>query len=90
MNPGFDQAFESLVQTFAERLTGKSDAQTVEKVKQWAIYNHIHKSMPALASHWNQTHPEAKAEVRKLFEEIKSMHEAHRTERSGQTKPESE
>ncbi|MDF2720146.1 MAG: hypothetical protein K0R28_7071 [Paenibacillus sp.] len=70
MNPVFDREFEALVEKFAELLTGKANPETVEKVKKWAIYNHIHKSMPALASHWNQSHPEAKQEIRRLFEEI--------------------
>lgn len=82
MNPVFDQEFEALVEKFAELLTGKSDTETVEKVKKWAIYNHIHKSMPALTNHWNQNHPEAKREVRLLFEEIRSLNEAARAQRS--------
>ncbi|TNJ66934.1 DUF2573 family protein [Paenibacillus hemerocallicola] len=82
MNPVFDREFEALVEKFAELLTGKTNQETVEKVKKWAIYNHIHKSMPALASHWNQSHPEAKQEIRKLFEEIKSLNEAQRAARS--------
>ncbi|MDF2716678.1 MAG: hypothetical protein K0R28_3603 [Paenibacillus sp.] len=81
MNPVFDREFEALVEKFAELVTGKTDRETVEKVKKWAIYNHIHKSMPALASHWNQSHPEAKREIRKLFEEIKSLNEAQRAAR---------
>lgn len=90
MNPVFDREFEALVEKFAELLTGKSNPETVEKVKKWAIYNHIHKSMPALSNHWNQSHPEAKQEVRKLFEEIKSLNEAHRAARSEGKTPETE
>jgi hypothetical protein len=78
MNPVFDQEFEALVEKFAELLTGRSTPEMVEKVKKWAIYNHIHKSMPALASHWNQTHPEAKREIRLLFEEIRDLNHALR------------
>ncbi|GAA3408733.1 YusU family protein [Paenibacillus hodogayensis] len=86
MNPVFDREFDALVDKFAELLTGQSTPGTVEKVKKWAIYNHIHKTMPALASHWNQSHPEAKQEIRKLFEEIKSMNEAVRAERDQSVK----
>jgi hypothetical protein len=90
MNPVFDREFEALVEKFAELLTGKANPETVEKVKKWAIYNHIHKSMPALASHWNQSHPEAKQEIRRLFEEIKGLNEALRAERSETAKPSNE
>lgn len=40
------------------------------------IFNHVHKSLPALTSHWNQTHPESKAEVRRIFEEIRDLNQA--------------
>ncbi|MBD2863406.1 YusU family protein [Paenibacillus oceani] len=85
MNPVFDQEFEALVEKFAELLTGCSNPETVEKVRKWAVYNHIHKSMPALTNHWNQNHPEAKREVRLLFEEIRSLNEAWRAQRSADT-----
>ncbi|PYI53753.1 DUF2573 family protein [Paenibacillus flagellatus] len=91
MNPVFDREFEALVETFAERLTGKTTPDTIENVKKWAIYSHIHKTMPALANHWNQSHPEAKAEVRRLFEHIRALNEsvrAERAERSETSSPE--
>lgn len=78
MTQAFDQEFEALVEKFAELLTGRTDAESLEKVRKWAIYNHIHKSMPALTSHWNQSHPEAKREVRLLFEEIRDWNNALR------------
>lgn len=90
MNPVFDSEFEALVEKFAELLTGRTSPEAVEKVKKWAIYNHIHKTMPALSSHWNQSHPEAKQEIRKLFEEIKAWNEALRAERSAPEKPDAE
>ncbi|MEF3306980.1 YusU family protein [Paenibacillus sp. GYB003] len=90
MNPAFDREFEALVEKFAELLIGKSSPDAIEKVKKWAIYNHIHKTMPALASHWNQSHPEAKREVRKLFEDIKAWNEAHRAAQTDPGKPSSE
>ena len=75
MNPVFDDEFEALVEKFAELLTGRTDTITVEKVKKWAIYSHIHKTMPALAAHWSQSHPEAKREMRRLFEEIRDLNQ---------------
>lgn len=87
MNPVFDREFDALVEKFAELLIGKTDPEAVESVKKWAIYNHIHKSMPALASHWNQSHPEAKREIRKLFEDIKQLNDALRARRAESAKP---
>lgn len=87
MSTPFDREFDGLVEKFAELLTGKSDLETIEKVKKWAIYNHIHKSMPALASHWNQSHPEGKQEVRKLFEDIKASNEALKASRNNSDAP---
>ncbi|WP_127579500.1 DUF2573 family protein [Paenibacillus koleovorans] len=78
MNPVFDQEFDALVEKFAELVTGKSNTEMVDKIIKWSIYNHIHKSMPALTAHWGQTHPEAKREVRLLFEEIRDLNQAQR------------
>lgn len=81
MNPVFDKEFDALIEKFAELLTGQSSPELVEKVKKWAIYNHIHKSMPALSSHWSQSHPEARVEVRKIFEEIRDLNAALKNEK---------
>ena len=76
MNSELEKQFESLVSKFAELVVGDDSPETVAKIKLWSIYNHISKSMPALTSHWNQTHPEAKAEMRKLFEEVRDLNAA--------------
>jgi hypothetical protein len=73
MNPQFSSEFDALVEKFAELLTGSHSPETVEKIKIWSIYNHIHKTMPALASHWNQAHPEARAVIRSLYEEVRAL-----------------
>lgn len=73
MNSRFTEEFDGLVEKFSELLTGDVSPEMVEKIKVWAIYNHIHKTMPALASHWNQSHPEGKADIRKLFEEVRDL-----------------
>lgn len=78
MSEAAHPAFERLVEKYAELLTGHSDPATVDKVKRWALYNQMHKTMPNLTRHWNDAHPEGKAEIRALFEEIKQMNEAHR------------
>jgi hypothetical protein len=74
----FEQEFDSLLEKYTELLTGQASPLAVEKVKRWAMYNHIHKTMPNLTAHWSQTHPEARAEVRKLFEEIRDLNQALR------------
>ncbi len=80
MNEATLQQVEALIETFAERLTGKSDPETVEKIKLWSIYSHIHKTMPPLTAHWTQEHPEAKTDMRQLFEEIKEWNEQFRAQ----------
>lgn len=76
-----EQSFTALLVKYAELLTGDTTPEMVEKIKITAIYNHISKTMPPLINHWNQTHPEAKEEIRKMFEEIKSLNEALRESR---------
>jgi hypothetical protein len=71
----FDRDFDALVEKAAELLIGDSSPERIDQVKKWAIYNHLHKSMPALTSHWNQMHPQGKAEVRSIFEEIRDLHQ---------------
>jgi hypothetical protein len=74
MNNQFDVEFEALLETFSAMLTGSKTPEMVEKIKVWSIYNHIHKTMPALASHWNQDHPESRAVIRGLFQEVRALH----------------
>ncbi|WP_248927757.1 DUF2573 family protein [Paenibacillus hamazuiensis] len=78
MKNELEQPFEALVEKFAELLVGDTSPEMIEKIKIWSVYNHIHKSMPALASHWNQSHPEARAEMRRLFEEIRDLNQEHK------------
>ncbi|UHA74547.1 DUF2573 family protein [Paenibacillus sp. 481] len=77
MKEAWQPSFDALVEKYAELLTGQANQETVDNVKMWALYNHMHKTMPNLTRHWNETHPEGKAAVRALFEEIKQMNEAH-------------
>ncbi|MGG2198735.1 DUF2573 family protein [Paenibacillus validus] len=75
MNARFTTEFDALLEKFAELLTGDASPEMVEKIKVWSIYNHIHKTMPALASHWNQNHPESKADIRALYEEVRNLNQ---------------
>ncbi|MDQ1144470.1 hypothetical protein QE429_001297 [Bacillus sp. SORGH_AS 510] len=74
----FAQQFEALVEKYSELLVGESNEETKEKVRAWALYTHIAKSMPALAKHWNELYPEAKEEMKLIIGEIKQMNEQHR------------
>jgi hypothetical protein len=84
MNTPFETEFEALIETFSEMLIGSSSPEMVEKIKMWSIYNHIHKTMPALASHWNQAHPESRVVIRQLFEEVRALHLALKEENQKQ------
>jgi hypothetical protein len=63
---------------YSELLVGESSDEVNEKVKMWALYSHVAKSMPALAKHWNELYPDAKAEMKQVMEEIKELNEKHR------------
>lgn len=71
----FQQAFDALVATYSERLTGEKSPEIIEKVKIMTLYSYISKSMPPLAAHWNQAHPEAKEQLLKIFSEVKQLNE---------------
>ncbi|MEH7307635.1 DUF2573 family protein [Neobacillus drentensis] len=79
MEKAFVKQFEALLEKYSELLVGEATDETMEKVKMWALYTHIAKSMPALAKHWNGLYPEAKEEMKQLINEIKIMNEQHRS-----------
>ncbi|MEH7480210.1 DUF2573 family protein [Neobacillus drentensis] len=68
-----------MLEKYSELLVGESIDETKEKVKVWALYSHIAKSMPALAKHWNGLYPDAKEEMMQIINEIKVMNEQHRS-----------
>ncbi|MCM2531145.1 YusU family protein [Neobacillus pocheonensis] len=74
----FVQQLEALLEKYSELLVGESSKETKEKVKPWALYTHIAKSMPSLAKHWNELYPEAKDEMKVIINEIKQLNEQHR------------
>lgn len=79
MNEKFDSKFAALVEKYTELLTGENGPELQDKVRYWALYTYIAKSMPALAKHWNETYPEAKTEIMKIINEIKQLNDAHRS-----------
>ncbi|MDR7078987.1 hypothetical protein J2Y03_004044 [Neobacillus niacini] len=78
MEKVFAQQFEALLEKYSDLLVGESTEETKDKVKAWALYTHIAKSMPALAKHWNELYPEAKEEMKVIINEIKQLNELHR------------
>jgi hypothetical protein len=78
MEKVFVQQFEALLEKYSELLVGESTEEVKEKVKAWALYTHIAKSMPALAKHWNELYPDGKEEIKQIVGEIKQMNEKHR------------
>lgn len=74
------QQFEALLEKYSELLVGENSEEIKEKVKAWALYSHIAKSMPALAKHWNGMYPEAKEEMKQIINEIKQLNEQHRAQ----------
>lgn len=74
----FAEQFEALIEKYSDLLVGESSEETKEKVKTWALYTHIAKSMPALAKHWNELYPEARQEMKEMIHEIKLLNEQHK------------
>ncbi len=70
--------FEALLEKYSELLVGESSDETKEKVKAWALYSHIAKSMPALINHWTGLYPKAREEMKQMINEIKQLNEQHR------------
>ena len=79
MEKTFAKQFEALLEKYSELLVGEATDETMEKVKMWALYTHIAKSMPALTKHWNGLYPDAKEEMKQIINEIKVMNEQHRS-----------
>ncbi|RFU63818.1 DUF2573 family protein [Peribacillus glennii] len=79
MDKEFDSKFAALLEKYTELLTGEKGPELQEKVRYWALYTYIAKSMPALAKHWNETHPDAKSSLMEIIKEIKQLNDAHRS-----------
>ncbi|AIE61246.1 YusU family protein [Bacillus methanolicus] len=83
MEEKFYEQFDALLTKYTELLIGDTNDELKEKVKIWALYTHIAKSMPPLAKHWNELYPDAKEEMKQLVREIKQLNEAHRAKKNG-------
>ncbi len=79
MNQKLSEQLDGLLEKYSELMVGKNTPEIKEKVKMWALYSHIAKSMPPLAKHWNEAYPDAKESMKELVTEIKKLNEEHRS-----------
>ncbi|MEQ6390605.1 YusU family protein [Bacillaceae bacterium S4-13-58] len=79
MDQKLSEQLDGLLEKYSELMVGKNTPEITEKVKMWALYSHIAKSMPSLAKHWNETYPDAKESMKELVIEIKKLNEEHRS-----------
>ncbi|MDZ5472167.1 YusU family protein [Bacillus sp. 31A1R] len=77
----FQEQFDALLNKYTELLVGEADQELVEKIKVWALYTYISKSMPPLVKHWNELHPDGKEEMMKIIGEIKQLNDQHRQQK---------
>ncbi|MBO8172302.1 MAG: DUF2573 family protein [Bacillaceae bacterium] len=69
---------DDLIYKFTELLTGEASDEMVEKVVTWSLYSHMLKVMPPLVHHWTADHPEAKAQIREIFEQIQRLNQENK------------
>ncbi|OEH92267.1 DUF2573 family protein [Bacillus solimangrovi] len=78
MEQSLEEQFEALIEKYTELLTGDTNEELKAKVQMWVLYNHIAKSMPALAKHWNQQYPDSKQQMHEIIKDIKIRNETYR------------
>ncbi|WP_096199799.1 YusU family protein [Bacillus sp. FJAT-45350] len=78
MDDKLQEQLDGLLEKYTELLLGEASPDVTEKVKAWALYTHISKSMPALAKHWNEEYPDAKEKMKELVTEIQQLNKKHR------------
>ncbi|WP_017726347.1 YusU family protein [Halalkalibacterium ligniniphilum] len=78
MDQKLKEQLDGLVEKYTELLVGNTDEEVKEKVKAYALYSHIAKSMPPLAKHWNEQYPDAKEGMKALVKDIQERNKQHR------------
>ncbi|MBM7580930.1 DUF2573 family protein [Jeotgalibacillus terrae] len=76
-----NEKMDAMVEKYAELLTGDTSEQSIEEIKMYVLYNHIAKTMPALARHWNSLYPEGKEEMKRIVRDIQQKNKAVREEK---------
>jgi hypothetical protein len=80
MDQTLKEQFDGLMTKYTELLTGETDEELKEKVKMWALYTYMSKSMPPLVKHWNEEYPDAKEGMKELIQEVRDLNEQYRQE----------
>lgn len=80
MDQTLKEQFDGLMTKYTELLTGETDEELKEKVKMWALYTYMSKSMPPLVKHWNEEYPDAKEGMKELIQEVRERNEQYRQE----------
>ncbi len=80
MDQTLREQFDGLMTKYTELLTGETDEESKEKVKMWALYTYMSKSMPPLVKHWNEKYPDAKDGMKELIQEVRELNEKYREE----------
>jgi hypothetical protein len=78
MDKKLESQLDGLLTKYTEILIGSSEPEEINKIKAYALYSFIAKSMPPLAAHWNESYPDAKEAMKELVSEIKERNEKHR------------
>lgn len=78
MNKDLTDQLEGLLEKYTELLVGDGSEENQQKVRAWIFYNHISKTMPSLAKHWNEMYPDAKEEIKQVILEVKILNEKTR------------
>ena len=78
MEQKLNKQLDGLLEKYTDLLLGEATPELKEKVQAWVLYNHISKSMPPLAKHWNETYPDAKEAMRSLVLEIQELNKQQR------------
>ncbi|WP_078555692.1 DUF2573 family protein [Bacillus alkalicellulosilyticus] len=78
MNQKLNEQLEGLLTKYTELLLGEENEELREKVKAWALFTHISKSMPPLAKHWNEQYPDGKEGIKELITEIQQLNQKAR------------
>ncbi|TFD95883.1 DUF2573 family protein [Jeotgalibacillus sp. R-1-5s-1] len=76
-----NEKIDAMVEKYAELLTGDTSEESIEEIKLYILYNHIAKSMPALAKHWNAVYPEGKDDMKKIVADIQRKNKVLREEK---------
>ncbi|BAB07210.1 YusU family protein [Halalkalibacterium halodurans] len=78
MDEKLKEQLDGLVEKYAELLVGDTSEEMKEKIRAYAIYSHISKTMPPLAKHWSSQYPDAKEGMKALFLDIQQLNKKQR------------